>query len=277
MSYPVRPGDAGDDRVRLDPARYWAGAGATALVAALIALVGILISRWTLGIPILAPSHEGAWGNAHTAEYVLAAVLITAVAAGLLYLLVLAAPQPRLFFGWIVGLATLAAVVYPFSTSAPLDQKVATAVVNLVLGLAIATLLSASAARAVRHRVLRTAPPYEGSRPNYVPDPRYDPEQDPRYGRDPHYAHDARYDRGQQDPRYAQGQQQHDPRYTTHRDFRQDQDYRQGQRYGQDERYQPYDERYQQGRQPDPNATRTRPTRQPGPPPDHGGEPRDWN
>jgi hypothetical protein len=199
MTYSVQPGDAQDDRVRLNAARYWAGAGATALVAALIALVGILISRWTLGIPILAPSHEGAWGNAHTAEYVLIAVLVTAVAAGLLFLLVLAAPQPRLFFGWIVGLATLAAVVYPFSTSAPLDQKSATAIVNLVLGIAIASLLSASAARAVRRPVLRGAPPYEGARPGYVPDPRYDPEHDPRYGEGP-------YDR----------------RYGTHQDFRRD-------------------------------------------------------
>jgi hypothetical protein len=59
------------------------------------------------------------------------------------------------FFRWIIGLVTLIAVVYPFSSGAPLDQKVATAVVNLVLGVAIASLLTATAARAIR----RSGPP----------------------------------------------------------------------------------------------------------------------
>jgi len=160
MSYPASPNGAGAIRVRPDPAQFWAGAAATAVVAALIALVGILVSRWALSIPILAPTGDGAWGNAHTGEYVLLAALVALIAAGVLYLLELGAPAPRVFFGWIVGLATLAAVVYPFSTSAPLDQKVATAIVNLILGIAIASLLSAVSARAIR--ISRTAPPGYG-------------------------------------------------------------------------------------------------------------------
>jgi Family of unknown function (DUF6069) len=160
MSYPASPNGAGAIRVRPDAAQFWAGAAATAVVAALIALVGILVSRWALGIPILAPTGDGAWGNAHTGEYALLAALAALIAAGLLYLLELGAPAPRVFFGWIVGLATLAAVVYPFSTSAPLEQKAATAIVNLILGIAIASLLSAVAARAIR--ISRTAPPAYG-------------------------------------------------------------------------------------------------------------------
>ena len=157
MSYPGSPNGAGAIRVRPDAAQFWAGAAATAVVAALIALVGILVSRWALGIPILAPTGDGAWGNAHTGEYALLAALAALIAAGLLYLLELGAPAPRVFFGWIVGLATLAAVVYPFSTSAPVDQKVATAIVNLILGIAIASLLSAVSARAIR--ISRAGPP----------------------------------------------------------------------------------------------------------------------
>jgi hypothetical protein len=150
MTYPATPNPRAGDRVRIDVGRFWAGAVATAVVAALIALVGILICRWTLGIPILAPAGAGAWGDAHTGEYVLAAVVIAVVAAALLNLLVLGAPRPALFFGWIIGLATLIAVVYPFSTAAPVAQKVATAAVDLVLGIAIGSLLNAVAARAVR-------------------------------------------------------------------------------------------------------------------------------
>ena len=186
MTYPASPRDAATNRVRPDSAQFWAGAVATAVVAALIALVGILVCRWTLPIPLLAPRGDGAWGNAHTAEYALVAALIAVIAAGLLYLLVLGTPQPNMFFNWIMGLATLAAVVYPFSTGAPLDQKFATAAVNLVLGIAIISLLTAVAARAIRRPV---GPAYRGRRvyvqeegypdgqapqpdPGYVPEPR---------------------------------------------------------------------------------------------------------
>jgi Family of unknown function (DUF6069) len=150
MTYPVSPNDAGVPRVRPDAGQTWAGGVATAVVAALIALVGILICRWTLGIPILAPAGDGAWGNAHTGEYVLAAACVALIATALLYLLMLGTPQPGMFFRWILGLATLAAVVYPFSTSAPIEQKAATAVVNLVIGIAITSLLAEVAVRAMR-------------------------------------------------------------------------------------------------------------------------------
>ncbi len=155
MTYPASPDPAGG-RVRPDSAQFWAGGVATAVVAALIALVGILVCRWALKVPILAPAGDGAWGNAHTGVYALLAALIALVAAGVLYLLLLSTPRPLLFFQWITGLATVLAVVYPLSTSAPLDQKAATAIVDLVIGLAIISLLSAVAARSARvRRVVR--------------------------------------------------------------------------------------------------------------------------
>jgi hypothetical protein len=165
--YPPPPDDRPRYRVRPDAAQFWAGALATAIVAALVALVGILICRWTLNIPILAPAGDGAWGSAHTGEYVFGAAVVTLVAAALLYLLELGTPSPGMFFGWIIGLATLAAVVYPFSTSAPMEQKWATAAVNLVLGIAVWSLLSAVAARAVR--IARTGPPPSGRPPGPPP------------------------------------------------------------------------------------------------------------
>ena len=173
MTYSASPNDARTNRVRPDSAQFWAGAVATAVVAALIALAGILICRWTLGIPILAPAGDGAWGNAHTGEYALLAALIAIVAAGVLYLLVLGTPQPGMFFDWIMGLSTLVAVVYPFSTGATLNQKAATAVVDLVLGIAITSLLTAVAARAVRRRV----PPAYPAGTRYADDAGYGTEQ----------------------------------------------------------------------------------------------------
>jgi hypothetical protein len=176
MTYPASPNDAGPARARPDPVQFWAGAVATAVVAALIAVVGILICRWTLNIPILAPAGDGAWGNAHTGEYALAAAGVALVAAGLLYLLELGTPQPGMFFGWIMALATLAAVVYPFSSGAPISQKVATAIVNLVLGVAIGSLLSGVAARAIR----RPRPPARRAQPDWPVQPGQDAGYAPR-------------------------------------------------------------------------------------------------
>jgi hypothetical protein len=175
MTYPASPNDVAPNRVRPDSSQFWAGGVATAVVAALIALVGILVCRWALGIPILAPASDGTWGDAHTSEYVLVAACVALVAAGLLYLLVLGAPEPGTFFRWIMGLVTVAAVVYPFSTGAPVEQKAATAVVNLVLGVAVTSLLTGVASRAIR----RSVPPSRPGRP--VRDAGYAPDQDAGY------------------------------------------------------------------------------------------------
>jgi hypothetical protein len=136
---------------------------ATAVVAALIALAGVLISRWLLTVPILAPRQDGAWGNVSTGMYVLAAAGAALAATAIMHLLLLTTPRPQVFFGWIIALATLVAVVFPFSTTAPTAQKVATAVVNLVLGIAIGTLTAQVAARAVRRR--RSSRGYQSNPP----------------------------------------------------------------------------------------------------------------
>ena len=50
-------------------------------------------------------------------------------------------PRPFLFFGWIVALVTTLVVVYPFSTTAPLGAKIATAAVFLAIGAMTGTLV----------------------------------------------------------------------------------------------------------------------------------------
>ena len=150
---------------RIDEKMLWSGGAATAVVAGMVALVGVLVCRWLFKIPILSPSRDGAWGDASTAGYVFASAAIALAATGLMNLLLFATPYPRVFFGWIIGLATVVAVVFPFSTDAPLSQKAATALVNLVLGIAIGTLVGEVSRRAVGRRVVRrrydrpTSPP----------------------------------------------------------------------------------------------------------------------
>ena len=101
----------------VDARQLWSGGAATAVVATLIALAGILVRRWLLGIPVLAPRQDGAWGDASSAGYAIAAATAALVATAIMQLLLIAMPQPQMFFTWIIGLATVIAVVYPFSTT----------------------------------------------------------------------------------------------------------------------------------------------------------------
>jgi hypothetical protein len=136
----------------VDARQLWSGGAATAVVAALIALAGILVCRWLFDVPILAPRQDGAWGDASTAGYAITAAAAALAATGIMHLLLVATPRPQMFFAWIMGLATVIAVVYPVSTAAPLSQKVATSVINLVLGAAIGSLIHGTAARATRRQ-----------------------------------------------------------------------------------------------------------------------------
>jgi hypothetical protein len=140
-------------RPHVDAGRLWAGGAATAVVAALIAIVGIVVARGIFDIPVLAPKRSGTWGDADTTTYALAAFGVGLLATALMHGLLLATASPFAFFGWIFGLATLVAVLAPFATSADTASKVATAVINGVIGIGVWSLTSSTA-----HRALRPAP-----------------------------------------------------------------------------------------------------------------------
>jgi hypothetical protein len=151
MTVPVGQ-DNQSSHPRVDASQLWPGGIATAVVAGLVALVGVLACRWLLNVPILAPKQDGAYGDAHTTGTVFAAVGAALVATALLHLLLISTPRPLTFFGWIVSLATVVAVLFPFSTAAPVSQKIATGLVCLVVGIAIGTLLSGVGGRSTRTR-----------------------------------------------------------------------------------------------------------------------------
>ena len=102
----------------VDAGTLWAGGLAAAVVAALIVVVGILLCRGVLDVPVLAPEGEGVWGNADTVTFAVGAAVAALLATGLLHLLLLFTPRPGRFFGWIMGLVTAAAVIAPFTTNA---------------------------------------------------------------------------------------------------------------------------------------------------------------
>jgi hypothetical protein len=154
-----RPPDARDDygtgQLRhVNAYRLWTGGLATAVVAALVAVVGVLIARGLFGVPVLAPTEDGALGNASTAMLAGLAAGAALLATGLMHLLLVFIPRPRQFFAWIISLATLAAVLLPFSrpfsSDVSIGAQIATAAINLAIGVAIGLLISGVAASAAR-------------------------------------------------------------------------------------------------------------------------------
>jgi hypothetical protein len=141
-----------DVKSDLDPRRLWAGGAATAVVAALAAVAGILIARGLFGVAVLAPERDGVWGNASTGTYAALAAAAALAATALRQLLSVATPAPGQFFAWIMGISTLIAVVLPLTIGADLGSRVATAAINLGLGVTITILISSTAASARRAR-----------------------------------------------------------------------------------------------------------------------------
>jgi Family of unknown function (DUF6069) len=135
----------------LDAGRLWAGGLATALVAALTAAVGVLIATGLLDVEVLAPP---GFTDSDLGDYAVAAAVAALLATALIHLLIVAAPRPFAYFSWIIGLLIVAAVLLPFASSASLATKVATAAINLVVGIAIASLTSGTATRVLRTRRL---------------------------------------------------------------------------------------------------------------------------
>jgi Family of unknown function (DUF6069) len=138
-------------RPTVDAARLWAGGLATAFVAALIAILGIIAARGLFGVSVLARKEAGVWGAASTGWYAFGAALAGLAATGLMHLLLVFTPRPMRFFGWIVGLATAAAVLAPLLTDQGRAAQLCTAVLNLVLGIAIGSLVAGSARSATRY------------------------------------------------------------------------------------------------------------------------------
>jgi hypothetical protein len=136
--------------------RLWAGGAATAVVAALVALVGVLVCQGVFDVVMVAPPLIPV-GDSFALRYALTAAVLALLATALAHVLAVTTPRPQSFFSWIVGLATLVGVVLPFALDGTLAGQVATAAVDLVIGLAVLSLVGSVLARTVR--LPRPGPP----------------------------------------------------------------------------------------------------------------------
>ncbi|MFD1815862.1 DUF6069 family protein [Rhodococcus gannanensis] len=130
----------------VDAKRLWAGGAATAVVAALAAVVGLLLVRDVFDVPVITPATG--IGTSQAANLAGHAVVAALIATALLHVLMLTTPRATSFFGWIGVLATLAATLLPFAADATSASRICSAAIYFVVGIAIVTLLTGVAGSA---------------------------------------------------------------------------------------------------------------------------------
>jgi hypothetical protein len=163
MTAPLDQPGGEQPRAIVDGVRLWAGGAATTLVVALIALVGVLLSR-VVGVPGLAGDQTGTLATALLASYAVMWAGTTLLLTGGLHLLLLFVRRPLQRFAWVASALMLLAVGAPFTAVTSRAAALAAALINLVAGGVAGVLLLRVGRGAVqRSRRRFLAPPAGGS------------------------------------------------------------------------------------------------------------------
>jgi len=133
MTAPVDEPGGGEARDIVDGGRLWTGGVATALVVALIVVVGVLIGRG-VGVPRLAGDETGTLATGSLASYAVMWAGTTLLLTGALHLLLLLTPRPLQLFRLVASVLVLSAVVAPFTAGASRGAALAGALINLAAG-----------------------------------------------------------------------------------------------------------------------------------------------
>jgi hypothetical protein len=148
VSYPQRSWDDGD--VEVLGKRLWAGGVATAIVAAGIAIVGVLIISNVFELGIQTAERSGALVDNAMTIIPVCAVIAALAGTALLHLLLLTTPRPATFFSAIVLLVLVVLLLQVFLARGGIIDHIATAVLYAAIGLAIISMLSGVSRTAVR-------------------------------------------------------------------------------------------------------------------------------
>ena len=150
------------ERLEVNGGRLWTGGVATGVIAAGIGVVGLFIARGLLGIPVYLPQHDNTVINADSIWIGLSGFVAGIVATAVMHALMLSTPRPKTFLQWIIGLVTAVAVLWPFTVEMALYSQIATAVIVLIMGIAIGSLLSGISSSAMHHPYLHTPYGHDG-------------------------------------------------------------------------------------------------------------------
>jgi hypothetical protein len=126
----------------------WSGGVATAVVAALVMLVGLLVVQELLDVAVV-PTGDGLFGS-QTVSLMLYAAFAALAATGLLHLLMLSTPRARTFFAWIMGLLTVFFALLPLAVDTSWESRIGSGAIYLVVGIAVTSLLTGVGYSALR-------------------------------------------------------------------------------------------------------------------------------
>ncbi len=148
MSYPQRSWDDGD--VEVVAKRLWAGGVATALVAAGIAFVGVLIINSIFEVGIQTAGRSGALVDNASTVIPIAAGIAALASTALLHLLLMTTPRPASFFSAIAVLVIVVLILQVFLADGTVSAHIATGILYAAIGVAIVSMLSGVSATSVR-------------------------------------------------------------------------------------------------------------------------------
>jgi hypothetical protein len=140
-----------EEQSRADAGRLWAGGVATALVAAGVALVGVMVLHKLLHVAVLTPGGRTAVDSDATTVLPISAALATLLATGLLHLLMETTPRASQFFAWITSLVMALLVLEVFVAGTDLVAEMETSAFYLLIGVAIISSLFGVSRTAVRY------------------------------------------------------------------------------------------------------------------------------
>lgn len=138
--------------------KLWTGGVAAALIEALLAIVGFLVVKNILRMPILGVAPSGNTFNPTMAGYAFAGAVAAILATAVMHLLLVGTPRPLFYFGWIGALCTAILVLIPLGIRQSWSEVIPTAVINLIGGIVITAIVRGTAAASIT-RPRRGLPP----------------------------------------------------------------------------------------------------------------------
>ncbi len=106
-----------------------------------------MICQYVLDISLVRPALLLDVADSFRLDYALTAFVLALEATGVANGLAVATPRPPAFFGWITGLATVCGAAAPFAIGDDLERQVATAGINVALGICVWSLLASVMAK----------------------------------------------------------------------------------------------------------------------------------
>jgi hypothetical protein len=124
----------------IDQIRYWVGAALTAVIAALVGVIGAVVAHGIVHVPMMV----------NATVFGLASAGLALVAAALYDGMLHVAPRPTAYYASVAALVTTLATLLPFTMAATLHSQIVMAAMNLGVGLVAVILIPMAAVNARR-------------------------------------------------------------------------------------------------------------------------------